>query len=395
MTRTSFDIVVVIDPRFTGGTASALIADVIAFRTSGATVGLLPVTSGFFTGSDQMKNDQVLALADMSGVTLLDQKSEILTKIAFLHHPLTFFHGVKERIKIKAEKSVVVAHHPPFRGDGSLEYDPIATNRIIARSFGTTPLWAPVSGLIRRHLRSFAPFISMTSQNWVNIFDTVQWQSQRPVFAPSETTEAHPTVGRHGRPDTLKWPDRPADVTTPLCTDNPEWRVRVMGCPAQALANAGADLGSWEILAFNQEPIDRFLDSLDVFSYFFSARWVEAFGRTIVEAMLMERPCVLDPRLRETFGDLAQYCDPSEAPALLEALRRSPSLARHRAKEVRRLVAERYSASAIPDRLKSLESDPGTTSRQGPVLASPLVTLRKTIGLSRRRKSEQPKQSQD
>lgn len=386
------DLVVVTDLRFSGGTASALIADIMAFRAGGATIGLLPVTSGFFANSMEEANSQVLKLTDLDGVTLLDPETEITTKTVFFHHPLTFFHGVSERVKINAETSVVVAHHPPFRGDGSLEYDPIATNRVINKTFGVTPLWAPVSGVIRRHLRSFLPLIRMTSKDWVNIFDAVCWQSQRPVFEPIHTANWRPTIGRHGRPDVLKWPDTPEDITAPLHLSNNEWQTRVMGCPAQTLTKAGVDLRGWDILAFNQEPVDRFLDSLDVFSYFYSARWVEAFGRTMVEAMLMERPCVLDLRLQETFGELAQYCHPAEAPALLERLRHNPQATRARAKEVRHLVIEQYSDIAMPQRLNALQHDSGTISRKGPVLASPVLTLRKTVGLSRRLRSERSKQ---
>ncbi len=383
------DIVVVTDPRFSGGTASALIADVMAFRAGGARIGLLPVTSGFFTGASETANDQVLGLGDLDGVTVLAPTSEIRTGTVFFHHPLTFFHGITEHVKITAQTSVIVAHHPPFRGDGSLEYDPVTTNRLIARTFGVTPQWAPVSGVIRRHLRSFAPLIRMTSQDWVNIFDPTHWQSKRPVF---ETTAHRPTVGRHGRADLLKWPDRPEDVTAPLSPQGSEWNTRVMGCPAQTLTEAGADLTGWTVLDFNEEPVDEFLDSLDVFSYFYSDRWVEAFGRTMVEAMLMERPCVLDSRLKETFGDLAQYCAPSGAPALLEALRQNPENTRSRAKEVRGLVAAQYSGVAMPRRLKQLQDDPGTVSREGGVLASPLITLRKTVGLSRRLKARHTRQ---
>jgi hypothetical protein len=383
------DITVITDLRFSGGTASALIADVMAFRTAGATVGLLPVTSGFFSNPMEAKNSQVLELTDLNGVTLLSPKTEIRTKTAFFHHPLTFYHGVTERLKINADISVVVAHHPPFRGDGSLEYDPIATNRTISRSFGVTPLWAPVSGVIRRHLRSFLPLIRMTSQDWVNIFDETQWRSKRPVFEPTHPTDWCPTIGRHGRSDVLKWPDTAENITAPLRPSNADWQTRVMGCPVQLLTEAGADLTDWNVLSFNQEPVDRFLDSLDVFSYFYSTRWVEAFGRTMVEAMLMERPCVLDPRLQETFGELAQYCQPTEAPALMDKLRQDPQATRARAKEVRRMTIQRYSGIAMPQRLNALQHDQGTISRKGSVLASPLVTLRKTIGLSRRRRSDQ------
>ncbi|MDP5220862.1 glycosyltransferase family 1 protein [Ruegeria sp. 2205SS24-7] len=379
MTISRADIVLVYDPRFSGGTATAMLADARAFHGSGATVGLLPVTSGFFTGDGDRPNAAVLELADLQGFELLKPGTRVIADTVFFHHPLTFFHKVAESAEIRAETSVLVAHHPPFRGDGSLEYDPIATTRTIRRAFGTSPMWAPVSGVIRQHLRSFLPFLRLTGSDWVNAFDAGDWAPRRQVFDGPVAT-----VGRHSREDVLKWPDRAADVMASVAPPGPGWHTRVMGCPVQALEAAGVDPGGWEIVPFNGEPVDRFLDSLDVFSYFHSDRWIEAFGRTVLEAMLMERSCILDHRLRETFGPLAQYAAPAQVPDLLNALRNDPAGTRSRCAEIRQTVADRYASAAIPDRLRALQRDPGTSRRDGPVQASPLVTLRKLAGLARR-----------
>ncbi|WP_291734015.1 glycosyltransferase family 1 protein [Leisingera sp. F5] len=376
------DIVLVYDPRFSGGTAAAMLADARAFHAAGATVGLLPVTSGFFAGAEDIPNAAVADLAGLSGFDVLAPGTAVAADVVFFHHPLAFFHGVAETAEVLAGTSVLVAHHPPFRGDGSLEYDPVTTTRIIKKAFGTSPMWAPVSGVIRKHLRSFLPFVRLTGSDWVNTFDAGHWAPRRQVF-----DQAVATVGRHSREDPLKWPDRAADVSASLTPPGPGWATRVMGCPVQELKAGGVDLSSWDIVPFNGEPVDRFLDSLDVFSYFHSDRWVEAFGRTVLEAMLMERPCVLDRRLRETFGPLAQYASPAQVPDLLKALRNDPAGTRRHCSEIRDIVAGRYTSAAVPERLQSLRSDPGTSMRGGPVQASPFVTLRKLAGLARRERS--------
>ncbi len=382
MSTRRVDIALVYDPRFSGGTAAAMLADAKAFHGVGATVGLLPVTSGFFKGTGDKFNAAVTGLADLDGFQMMPRGSAVIANTVFFHHPLTFFHKVAESADIRAKTSVLVAHHPPFRGDGSLEYDPIATTRLIKGAFGTSPMWAPVSGVIRKHLRSFAPFIRLTSADWVNTFDAADWEPVRQIF-----DQPVATVGRHSRRDTLKWPDLASDVTASLAPPGPGWKTRVMGCPVHELEKTGVDLSGWEIVPFNGEPVERFLDSLDVFSYFHSDRWVEAFGRTVLEAMLMERPCILDRRLRETFGPLAQYASPAEVPDILTALRNDPAGTRKRCSEVRSIAVNRYSSAAIPDRLHALQQDQGTTARIGPVQASPVVTLRKLAGLARRERS--------
>ena len=313
----ALDILVVADPRFSGGTAAALVSDVRAFSALGLRVGLLTVNSRFFGGAADRPNAEVLALPDLPGVVLVEGSASADT--AFLHHPLAFFHGIRERVAVTARRAVLVAHHPPFRGDGSLEYSPLATNRRVRATFGCWPWWAPVSGVVRAQLRSFSPLLTMTSEDWVNTFDAAGWRAARPVF---ETPRA--TVGRHGRADLLKWPDTAADVVPPLAP-GPGWTTRVMGCPLDALTRMGVDTGSWEVLDFNALPVRDFLEGLDAFSFFYHPRWVEAFGRTVAEAILMERPCVLDPRLEPTFGDLGDYCRPAEAPALLNRLRDDPA----------------------------------------------------------------------
>ena len=213
----------VADPRFSGGTAAALVSDVRAFSALGLRVELLTIDSRFFGGAADRPNAEVLALPDLPGVVLVEGSASADT--AFLHHPLAFFHGIRERVAVTARRAVLVAHHPPFPGDGSLEYSPLATNRRVRATFGCWPWWAPVSGVVRAQLRSFSPLLTMTSEDWVNTFDAAGWRAARPVF---ETPRA--TVGRHGRTDVLKWPDTAADVVPPLAP-GPGWTTRVMGCP--------------------------------------------------------------------------------------------------------------------------------------------------------------------
>lgn len=375
------DILLIADPRFSGGTSTALITDVEAFLGLGAKVGLLFVRSGFFAKTDDPNNPSVLELRDRAGVTVIDPEATAQAATVFLHHPLPFYHGVETRARIKAQKSVLVVHHPPFRGNGSMEYNPVLTQRAIRQQFGLSPLWAPVSGAIRTQLRSFAPLIRMTNTNWVNAFDAADWLPARPAFDGGSQV-----VGRHGRPDMLKWPDRASDVKASLHLGD-GWQVRVMGCPDGLMEQHGLDTAGWELLPFNAEPVGQFLNSLDVFSYYYSDLWFEAFGRTVTEAMLMERPCIVDPRLRDTFGPLAQYCQPSEVADAAARLRDNPKTTRQAAAAAREKMIERYSTDQIGVRLKKLAEDRGTISRAGPKSSAALQTLRKSIGLARRRRA--------
>src|SRR4029453_9651053 len=59
-----------------------------------------------------------------------------------------------------------------------------------------------------------------------------------------------------------------------------------------------------------EQPRD-FLGTLDFFVYFHDERWVEAFGRTILEAMASGVPVIIAEHFRGTFGDAALYTDPA------------------------------------------------------------------------------------
>lgn len=373
-----FDVLCVADPRFAGGTTAALVADVEAFSASGRRIGLMFVTSGFLREGVDKPNPAALALLDLPGVERVSPTGEIAAETAFLHHPLVFFHGVEEKAAIRAGRAALVAHQAPFRGDGSLEYDPFATGRRIRRSFGLTPLWAPISGLCRRQLESFAPLIRLTSEDWSNAFETDDWAPKREIFSDPETT-----IGRHGRGDPLKWPATAAQIAASLPA-GPGRRIRVMGCPTGALEGLGADLSGWEILPFGAEPVRDFLDRLDIFSYHHHPRWTETFGRTVAEAVLMGRLAIVDPALAPSFPDVALAARPSETPDLIARLSGDRNAARRAAAAARELALARYGTETVLARLSRLANDDGTVARAAPS-ASPLTAARKLAGLHRRR----------
>ncbi|MEO1681190.1 MAG: glycosyltransferase family 1 protein [Pseudomonadota bacterium] len=374
----AFDLLVVSDARFQGGTTAAMVSDVRAFSALGARIGLMFVRSAYLDDSSDPVNPAALALADLDGVTLLAPDSKARAGTAFLHHPLVFFRGIEECAEFSADRAVLVTHHAPFRADGSLEYDPVAVCRRAWRALGLAPWFAPVSGIIRAQLQSFAPLIRLTSEDWPNTFDTDAWRRGPPILEGGRIT-----VGRHGRADALKWPATAAEISASLPA-GAGVRVRVLGCPEAELTALGVDLSGWEVLAFGAETPQDFLHALDVFVYHYSPNWVEAFGRTVAEAALCGRLCLLDPRLEATFGEIGLYCRPGEVAAVLDRLRTDPSKARARAARGEELARTRYGLASVAARLNRLRADRGDTGRTRPD-TPPLQTARKLVGLYRRR----------
>lgn len=375
------DVLCVMDPRFAGGTASAVATDIGAMLDAGLSVGLCEVQSPYLAKDPGPRSKVMEKLIQDRRLHVFPAGSqqEIEANTVFLHHPMTFFYGLETKVRIKSDRAFLVAHHMPFRGDGSLQYEPVTTSHRVQRDTGLAPVWLPVSGLCRKHLQSFHPLIRLSPTDWPNLFDVTEWGLDREIF-DSKTI----TIGRHGRADPLKWPDSAAKIraSLPVLQDT---QIAVMGCPKDRLLALGVELSDWTLLDFDQEPVPAFLNRLDVFVYHFHPDWSETFGRTVAEAMLSGCVCVLDPRIKATFGDLAIYCEPEETAAVIEKLRRNPKEARALARRARDAIAKRHDIRSIMDRLAALTSGRGEIAPASPAFASPVTVLRKTIGMMRRR----------
>jgi glycosyltransferase involved in cell wall biosynthesis len=373
-----FDVLVVADPRFAGGSTAALVSDVTAMAGLGLSVGLSFVRSAYLDDARDPVNAKALALADLDGVTLLDPATPARSALAFLHHPLVFFRGIEETLSLSAERCVIVTHHAPFRADGSLEWDPIATRRRARQATGLAAWFAPISGVVRAQLASFEPLIRQSSADWPNIFDPADWPQTRAALSGPDLI-----IGRHGRPDPLKFPATGAEIDAALPASD-KVRVRVLGCPAEALLARGAHPDRWEVLEFGAEPVVEFLNSLDVFTYHYHPNWLESFGRTVAEAILCARPCLLDPRLAPTFGDMAQYCRPEETAGALRRLADDPAATMVRAQAARRTALRRFGASQMEARLAALRQDVGVAAHDGASVPRARA-FRKLVGLYRRK----------
>ncbi|MEL6573333.1 MAG: glycosyltransferase family 1 protein, partial [Pseudomonadota bacterium] len=262
-----YDVLVVADPRFSGGSTGALVADVSAFSELGLNIGLLFVRSAYLHDSRDRINPAAAALTDLPGVTHLSAGATATAEVAFLHHPMVFYRGIEETASLSAQRAYIITHHAPFRADGSVEFDPTRTLRNVKASLGLRAAFAPISGIVRGQLASFAPFVTLSPEDWPNVFDPQSWPGKTPIFLHEELT-----IGRHGRPDMLKWPATQTEIANSLPASE-KIRVRVLGCPTEDLGALNVDMAGWEVIDFGAEPVADFLNSLDVFVYHFSPSW--------------------------------------------------------------------------------------------------------------------------
>ena len=186
-------------------------------------------------------------------------------------------------------------------------------------------------------------------------------------------------IARAGRPFTVGRLSR--DIRSKHHEDDPGlWRalaragcrVRLMG--ATCLASELAGVPNVEILPAGSEDAATFLRSLDCFVYRTSARWFEAYGRVVIEAMASGLPIVAGEnggyaeRLRD--GDNAHVVgDTDEAVARVLGLAATPA-ERARLGSAARRDAVALNAVELPRRTLALLTETSVDeTREGDVEA--------------------------
>ena len=81
---------------------------------------------------------------------------------------------------------------------------------------------------------------------------------------------------------------------------------------------------NWELLRRDQEDVKDFLHSLDFYVFFQNSKAIEAFGRSILEAIAANLVVILPPHYEEVFGRAAVYCSPWEVKDVVQRFRDHP-----------------------------------------------------------------------
>ena len=258
-------------------------------------------------------------------------------------------------------------------GEGQPAYDWAGIDRNARAVLGDDLLWAPVGPLVRAQFETIEDGPRLFADDWHSVVDPEAWRVDRSGFV-----DRRPVIGRHSRPDPLKWPGS-RELTLAAYPDDPRFVVRVLGGGPYLHTLLGAYPRNWQVYGFNAMPAERFLGMIDFFVYFHHARWVEAFGRTIIEAMASGALAILAPHFRALFGDAAVYAQPHEVPDLVQSYRASPKRFREQIERGWQAVRARFSHDAYVRRLQALIGPPGPamasmpqalTGPSGPTVAS-------------------------
>jgi hypothetical protein len=350
MTR-AYDIVVLGDLRFPGGTSTAIAAEIEASARAGYRVGLVALKAPVLRFPHPI-HPEIGAQIATGRAELLDPETPVSAGLVLVHHPQVLTHLPQAPLRIEAAHRLLIVHHPPFAADGRPFYDWRRIDLNAAALFGQELPWAPVGPAVRRQLEALPEGPRLWPEDWHNVLDPAAWRVERGLGP-----RVAPAIGRHSRPDLLKWPATREEALL-VYGAKPGPRVRALGSDAAVAAFLEPVPRHWELLPFGSVAPRAFLETLDAYVYFHHPRWVEAFGRTLIEAMATGLPVVLPEHFRPLFGEAALYAEPAAAARMVAGLLADPGAWRAQGERGRAAVEERFSFARHVSRIQAVVGAP-------------------------------------
>lgn len=339
------DVCIVTNCRFPGGNASSTIEELRALSEAGLSVLLVHVP---LEGRPKPLSERYLPWFDRlepaEDVGRVRCRLLILRGPRLPHEPA--FLALADRVE--ADQAVLVVNNSALRPDGTPVFRwPDLLAFMAARPW---PLRAvhPLGPAIREEAEALGHGPALAPFDWTPTFDAAGL-----AFQPRHAMVPPLVIGRHGRDGREKWAESP-EALRAAYPDDPDLRVRILGGADRARQILGGLPANWIVYPFGGRPVPAFLAELDAFVYFPHSDLVEAFGRTVVEAMFAGLPCLLPPRFRATFGDLAFYAEPEGVRGALRRLARDDAARLSYLTAVREEAEARFSSASLLDRAPAL-----------------------------------------
>jgi len=308
------EVVILSDFRFAGGTSQANVAEIEALARAGHSIALCQADSSTYSGAPAVHTG-VQRLVEGGKARWLSVGDRVDCRLLVIRHPTVIGQLHELRVRIDADRIVVIANQVPADRDGSVYYNVIECQDVMRRVFGRVGTWYPISSSVRTELAAVSGMAGLAPDDWHEIIDVDAWTADRSYWRSDRAV-----IGRHSRPSPAKWPADAATIRQVYPTDGSAL-VHVLGGADTALELLGAKPTGWTTYDFGEvEPRD-FLAGLDFFVYYHHPDIIEAFGRTILEALASGLPVVVPPHFETTFGEAAIYAEPRDVQSVIARLR--------------------------------------------------------------------------
>ena len=301
------DVAYLIEPRFPGGTSSAIASELpVTNAITNLTIHTLSETMFPGRGYNQGLSEALRQLR----LDVQEDASEIRADVVIVHNPsfLKFQQNLKPRIICRT--LIVVTHENFYRAGNSEQYDVGHCLELIDHaSLATRKILAPVSQhnetTVREWLADHRGFSNwqIAPHHWFNI---CEFETRPPTKQPGDKR------GRISRAGLEKFPSQAAlDACFPKHAD-----LNLM-LGADPLIDAKVDRSHWTMKRFGSMPVEDFYDSIDFMVYFVSDSWQESFGRVLAEAIAAGKVVLTDTRNAAAFGDGVVTCAPKDVDRII------------------------------------------------------------------------------
>ncbi|MGH1478333.1 MAG: hypothetical protein ACRBM6_06335 [Geminicoccales bacterium] len=358
-----YDILMVSDLRFPGGTGTVIAHEIEACHRAGYRLGILNIRASLLKYPHPI-NPKIRALIDAGKIDLLDPDGAFDCPLCLIYHPQTLAHLPLKPLRIHAETTRLVVNHPCLDGRGKPFYDWAAIANHADILLDDEVPWSPVGPLVRQQWSKLKTPPPLADHDWPGIIDAASWRAEVDAAPEHDRSGDHFVIGRHSRPDPMKWPDTREQLLDIYPAD-PRIGVSILGGGPFLEALADPMPPHWEVWGFNQIGSAELLRNIDLFVYYHHSQWVEAFGIAILEALAAGRVALLSPHFEELFGAAALYAEPAQVSGVIERLSASPEARTVQQAQAIQVVQDRFSYEAHRERLKALIGKP--SSKMSPI----------------------------
>lgn len=350
----NYDVIIASDFSFPGGTTSSNAEEIKAQARLGLRTGLVEICR--YTNAPRAPmNPKIVELLVQRNVDLISYGDSVSCDLLIIRQPMVLEERQRYLPHIEANNIHIIINQTPklyYPSDLPGEYSLTKVHETVREMFGVTGKWFPIGPLVRSALKTYhadeLKQINLSTEDWRNIIDVDYWSSN---LGPRKRN-GRLRVGRHSRDSEVKWPEF-GEVILQCYPASDEIEVWILGgaeTPRKIIKELPRN---WTVYEFGQLLPRDFLKEIDVWIYFSHSRWIESFGRAILEAIAAGVPVILPEIYRPLFGESALYSTPEDAMELAKTLHADTIAYNNQINIAHQYVINNFSYNGHFERLKN------------------------------------------
>jgi hypothetical protein len=348
----TYDVVLAGEWAAFGGPQKSMIEEIRALTDRGRRVAIMHLDAFRFMAKEPRRIcAPVRRLVDEGLIDRVLPGDDVETSLLVIRYPPVLQFSTALPSGIRAARVVIVANQAPSERDGSdARYVPRTCADNARRLFGAAALWAPQGPAVRNCLAAELAPDELATFDVPGIIDADAWYVQRTWLRGDR-----PVIGKHSRDNWAKWPADRAGLVQAYPAA-PDIDVRLMGGVDSARALLGDEPlpDNWRVYGYDEIDVRSFLQQLDFYVYFPHPNMVEAFDRSVLEAMAAGCVVLMPNRFRRTFGDAVVCCEPDEVEGVVRHLHGDPEAFLRLSRHAELVVRQRWSHHAYAELVSTL-----------------------------------------